>query len=214
MLPGVITQPEELLQAGEGLVDLDFILGEYYVDGFAADLSEVIDHPEWAPVNGLEITGADVAEFIGDALAHFIAADWTLIVEFEFPTTTTGECLLFTMEDDPFDDDFFYIGKISGTNRWPIVSDTTPTSFREEINTTPLLTAGIHRFAVTRTNDELAFSFDGEAVNISPDPGAVLSVAHASLGGFVGAADPTVYFRSLLLLEPQASSLLPTFSAI
>ena len=226
MLHGVLTQRQfgSSGNAASALIDFDFLLGTYFVNGAAVSLTDVLDlNPSWVTANGLEIlytNGPGVIDVIGAALAEFTSrSEWTLVLEVD--TTGSGNAqvnfIWGTEAVDANNDRFFFYRNSSGGLFYTNALDERGGASRSvQESAEPMTPAGVHRLAGTLSNTELSISCNGSAVSTSvdTDPTNPWQIDGVSLGGEPGFnIDSDYYLRSLILYEPLAASDLPALSA-
>ena len=223
MLAGIAAQKRGSGSGGVGLVDLDFVLQVYGVNGSEVSLSSVLDaDPSWITANGLELTnamtGGALANFDGTALAHILALNWTAVIEYE-ELSSSGATRIFWGNSSPIyspEDVYLRLYRDSATLKLMYLLDGESGVDGREVHGAGTIGVGIHRVAITRTDDELWISVDGETpVEAGLGAYPLTGMTAASLGG-----DPDdglyndLYIRSFTLLAEQDSAALATLSTI
>jgi hypothetical protein len=226
MIPGIVaSQAGAIALPASALVELDFVNHVYSVAGELVAASEVIDHPEWITDNGLEVLwsnetteGSGIAHLIGDVLATLLTLDWTIVLEYQefFDGFITRP---FTMLDGG---DVTFIEELSlargnGSDLLRITvqdfDDATPDVFRF-VGGGASHGIGIHRIAVTRTNDRLSISVGGEAVRTSTAASTTLALINATIGGnHEGWLFNEMILRSLVIYPAQGDPALQVLSS-
>jgi len=198
---------------GLGFIDLDFIAGNYYVNGLAAGPATVFADWVSQTVDGSGLyldNGVTPVSFQGDALSAIVAqSEFTVMVQYLgwlfYPYvanyTAGGN---FSIVD--YGSDVQEAADLWNSFRNPRTFETTYPN------------AGPHRIAITRTFNRVAISTNGSAVGENTgteiDPWLV---NEAALGGYPGdevSSFPDVYIQQFLLLEPQNDSMLQALSTL
>ncbi|TIL34328.1 hypothetical protein [Mesorhizobium sp.] len=217
MMLGVLAArpPSSGTGPGTTLATLDFMNEVYVVNGVTLTAADVIDKPERVGAGGLEILDNDVGgvvSAIGDLLTEFLLVDWTIVIEWEEVANVDGSYLLWMQETVDFHS--ISIIRANAFQSNPMQAGDSSTISRNVDNTGPF-TTGVHKVAVTRTNDRISISTDGSAVDSNTTPNTTLNVlTTASFGG-----DPTdqsyngCFIRTVTLTAPVDDSLLPGLSA-
>ncbi|WP_146606023.1 hypothetical protein [Mesorhizobium kowhaii] len=195
---------------------LDFLAGAYAHLGEAVAIADNIDKPDRVGDSGLEIPLEDVdgvVSAIGDFLADLVTMDWTVVIEWEELTTDGATYLL-------------YLEALGDGHSLTIERSTAFANLRVDVNEGSFNTRyveidtshgpGIHKIAVTRTNDFISVSCDGSSVDtLVVSPISMDAMATASFGG-----DPNVesfnntFIRKVYLLAPVDDADLPGLSIV
>lgn len=194
---------------------LDFLGETYTRNASPVILADIIDKPARVVASGLQILDNDVdgvVAAIGDLFTDFATMDWTVVIEWDELTTDGATYLLYLA--DASDNHSLVIERSTAfANLRVDVHESSFNSRSVEINTSH--GPGVHKIAVTRTNDRISMSCDGAAV--VSDVAAPLSMnpmATASFGG-----DPNdqsyngTYIRSVTLTAPVDDADLPGLTA-
>ncbi|MER9449328.1 hypothetical protein [Mesorhizobium sp. M0254] len=208
--------PDPIDPAVGALDALDFMAETYTVRGSTAAAVDVIDKPERVGASGLEIPLEDAdgaVSAIGDFLTDLLTMDWTVVIEWEELTTDGATYLLYLAGDDAS----LVIERSTAFTGLRV--DTREESFNTrnvEINTSH--GPGVHKIAVTRTDDFISMSCDGsDVVTQVVAPISMGPIETASFGG-----DPTegygsnnnTFIRKFYLLPPQDDANLPGLSVM
>lgn len=226
MIPGIVASQLAAIPefAGTALVSLDFINGIYF-DGATVTAADVVDHPEWITASGLEASydnessvGDAVPHFIGNALTALLAANWTLVLEYEelFAANVTAIFTMLNADTNTWSKAFRVERLGIGDDLCVAVSDDDSSVFRQVSDISDLIPhgIGIHRIAVTRTDAKIAFSVDGGAVHSTATASSALGAINATIGAEDGAfLSNATNLRALTLYAPQADVNLPALSA-
>ncbi|ESY82449.1 hypothetical protein X740_04430 [Mesorhizobium sp. LNHC221B00] len=217
MMPGVAAQPlgGRSVFSPTVLADADYINEVYELAGSPVAAASIIDKPARIGVSGLEILNDDVdgvVAAIADYLALLLTLDWTVVIEWDELTTDGATYLLYLADVD--DNHTFRIERSTAFTGLRVDAHEASFNTRNvEINTSH--GPGVHKIAVTRTNDFLSISCDGSAVVTQVvAPISMNPMATASFGG-----DPTdqsyngTFIRKVTLYAPLADIWLPALSA-
>jgi hypothetical protein len=193
---------------------LDFLSETYIDNGSSVAIADIIDKPARVGASGLEILDNDVdgvVSAIGDLFTDFATMDWTVIIEWDEQTTDGATYMLYLA--DSLDNHSLVIERSTAFAGLRVdVHESSFNSRSVEIDTSH--GPGVHKIAVTRTDDRISMSCDGAAV--VSDIAAPLSMnpmATASFGG-----DPNdqsyngTFIRRVTLTAPVDDADLPTLS--
>ncbi|TIN02684.1 MAG: hypothetical protein E5Y34_06550 [Mesorhizobium sp.] len=191
---------------------IDFIGGSYVVDGVTVTAADVVDHPELITANGLElIEDGDVVNILGDLLALLLTANWTIVLEWNH-LSATGQLYPLVLTGAG-GDNVVQIRRLGSSSHYLFVEDFGGAGYRGVADNFAFGN-GIHKIALTRTNTKLVFSADGRAVATGDIDNFALSPTAAGFGGYPGwTISPTMFIRSLQILDPVSDAELPTLSA-
>lgn len=169
------------------LASANFVTGSYSVGGSSVTAADIVDQPGLIGASGLAVpSGGSPINILGTFLATLTTGDWTVLVEYE---QISGRSVLFVVADTNDLSGQTYIGAElgSGSPAYPNTYDNNPTNGRSIYDFASPLSAGIHRFAVTRQDAKLVMSIDGAAiVSDTSTSFAVTGLAYGSFGGFPG----------------------------
>ena len=186
MIPGIVASQggvSSFVPAG-AIAHLDFRTGEYWVGG-TVSAAAVVSDPELIGAGGLALPDNDqpVVDMIGDLLTLMLAGSWTVACEFE--TLNTSRSYPLSLQNNDWSH-ALQVEKSNGGGIYVYDKTTTPFHQLEADDQTPVLAAGVHRFALTRTGSKLALSKNGEAVVSEADDTVAATWTTASFGGFSG----------------------------
>lgn len=212
MIPlGIIASQAVAVGPAPGLASIDFLGETYVVDGVTVTAADIVDHPELITANGLElIEDGDVVNILGDLLALLLTANWTIVLEWNH-LDATGEVypLVITGAGE---DNTVQIRRLSGSH-YLFVEDFGGAGYRGVADAFAF-GDGVHKIALTRTNAKLVFSADGRPLATGDIDNFALSPTAAAFGGYPGwTISPTMYIRSLQILDPADDADLPGLSA-
>lgn len=204
-------------QTGGGLPTLasaNFLTGVYSVGGSPVTAADVVDQPELIGASGLAVPSADdVVGIIGGFLTVLAAADWTLVLEYE-DSGESGTCFVLAITSaSPSWDDFIQIQRrSSGSGRvMEAYDEDGDARFVQDADSHG---AGVHKIALTRTNERCVMSVDGDAVEADETGNFSLSLTSAAFGGLPDDfTNSGCNIRKLDVYATQDDSLLPVLSA-
>lgn len=203
---------------GSGLSSLgrfDFVNDLYTWQGTPLTAADVTDQTAWITADGLEIPGSSgtSAELIYAPAQTFLAGcQWTMVLEVEILNTGfSPSTYLFTETNAG---EAFFI-QVSFAAEWELTaSDGSNNPFA--LDFTHSVSTGIHRFAVTQTDDRCSLSVDGFAVETDtegvtlPVPG--FPMVNFYFGGYSTGTGRAVNIRSVTIYETVDDSSLPSLS--
>jgi hypothetical protein len=225
MIPGVVASQGIAASGGgsvpEGaLVHLDFINGLYFVEGTDPPaVGDVLDHPEWIGAGGLELRfanettiGTGIAHVLGDALTTLLTANWTAVIEFETLADDGSEHVFSVQSAAPLWEDAMWAR--ADNSSFIGVFETNGGITSREINAAGLVSAGVHRIAITRTDAKLAVSVNGATATVDSTSSPSFVPETATFGSYHGDwLSNEVNIRSLTVYAPRADADLPSLSA-
>ncbi|WP_192246034.1 hypothetical protein [Mesorhizobium silamurunense] len=196
---------------------LDFLSEVYTKDGSSVVLADVIDKPSRVGASGLEILDNDVdgvVSAIGDLLTDFLLVDWTVVIEWQELTTDGATYLLYLFQAPGGDGNYIVVERSTAFTSLRVDAHESGSIVTRDVQINTSHGPGVHKIAVTRTNDRLSISCDGSAVDTETASGATLNpMVTASFGG--DPADQSyngTYIRSVRLMAPVADASLPGLS--
>lgn len=226
MIIGILGAAQESITGGTGdpyasaFVVMDFIAGDYRINGVAKSLSEMVDHPEYTEVDGLRLftdqSNPDQAtESSAEVVSAVYAQEVTVIIEW-FEQQEFSQISL-SMRDgasSPFVDFWinpydtavgFYLQATGGTDKILYIYDV------------PVQTEGIRRAAINISKTKFAVSMNGSAVaEDSPSASFDFTWDHITLGGFYYDADCDFhgYVRRFYIMPMVTDAELISYSAV
>ncbi len=218
MMAGVIAS-EGLLQtqssggpvAGEGT--LNFVTNTYDFASVSYVVADVVDHDEYRTANGLEIPAGSVGGSAQIILTPFTAklasCQWTMLVVINVATAGNKQ-YIFTETDAS---ETYWIEVVNWGTWYCDCSDGTFAMAEDTVNSQ---TSGIHKFAVTRINNKVSVSVDGNTV-VSDTAAVILPVLGFPMtkfyfGGYGGGTEANFYLRSCAIFDPIDDAALPALS--
>lgn len=208
MLVGICSRKRPSVGGGGGggnaaLGEFDFINGSYSWGGITLTAADVVDQTGFITANGLEIpSGGTSAEMLYSAAQTFLAdCQWTMVIEANIlDTGFSPTTYLFTETNAG---DAFFI-QVSFAAEWELESGDGNT-FPATMDTVNSISTGIHKLAVTQTNDAGLLSIDGNAVQ-SDMTGVVLPVGGFPMtkfyfGGYSSGTGKPVYIRKVSIYD-------------
>jgi hypothetical protein len=194
---------------------LDYLSEIYTNNGSPVAIADIIDKPSRVGASGLEILDNDVdgvVDSLGDYLAAYQTMNWTTTIEWE-ELTTDGATYLLYLVDAGLSQSLVIERSTAFTGLRVDAHESSFVIRNVEIDTSH--GPGVHKIAVTRTNDRLSFSCDGSSVvNDTMANTTMNPMATASFGG-----DPNdqsyngTFIRKVTLTAPVDDAVLPTLSA-
>lgn len=198
---------------GPGPFSFDFVAGTYTVNGVTVTAADVIDQPGWIDGTGLVIAdSAATVGVLGDALTYLLAADWTVVIEWDhFVTNNTIQPLV--LSDGSLDNVVRLRRQNSLSSRFMNVSDFAGVNFRQATDASASIGDGQHKIALTRTNSKLAFSIDGQSVVSNTSTTFSITPTGAAFGGYPGdMIGDALTIKSCVVTAPVSDASLPTLS--
>lgn len=200
-----------------GLVPLgeaDFVNGSYTFGLSNLTAADVIDHTDWITASGIEVPGSDSAgaQILGGFADLLLTCEWTISLDVEVLGQSPRSVFLTVANAGSG----FFI-ELDYDGGWEALctdGDETPFAF----DYTNSISNGVHRLAVTRIDNKISLSVDGNAVVtdstpcILPVPG--FDMVNAYLGGWSDNTERAVNIRALRIYEVQPDDNLPVLSAI
>lgn len=221
MMPGVVASSlaRDSGAALPSLASADFVAGVYSVGEAAVTAADVIDKPELITASGLEVphnAENGTVAIIGDFLGELIPANWTLVLEYEDGGTSGTTLPIVITSEDPTATSFEYIQiqrSNSGSGRKMEAYDQDG-GFRF-VQDADSHGAGVHKIALTRTDERLAMSVDGDAVVADEDGNFSQVLSLAAFGGTPGDwSFDACTIRSLKVYAVADDAILPSLSAL
>jgi hypothetical protein len=223
---GILGAAQESITGGTGdpyasaFVVMDFITGDYRINGVAKSLSEMVDHPEYIEVDGLRLvtdqSNPDQAtESSAEVVSAVYAQDVTVIIEWlELQQYSQVTLSMRDGQSSPFVDFWidsadelvgFYLQATGGTDK--IITYTG----------LPVQTTAVRRAAVNISKTKFAVSVNGGAVmEDSPSASFDFTWDSITLGGFHFDADCEMdgHVRRVYLLPMVTDAELISYSAV
>lgn len=190
----------------------NFRTGVYEVGGVPVTAADVVEHPEYIDANGLQLgeVGADeTVDVLGAFLAVMGSGDWTVIVEIELQFISAGEQSIFWLDDGAFGE-FVYLFITSGNVPAAIHENVTDS---QEASVLGTVAVGVHKIALTRSNEKLVISANGGDIDIAPGV-TIGSLTRMSLGGIPDDIADILRIRSIAVYDARPNEELPGLSAL
>jgi hypothetical protein len=213
MILGVIASSSCIASRG-ALGTFNFVTGAYNWNGGALTAADVVDQIDWIGAAGLAVPGDAPA---GAQVIHAPAASlieschFTAVLEVEILGDAERSLLLTTQNSGGA-----YYVQASYWDEWEgRCNDGVGAPFA--IDDANGISNGVHKLAITRIDNKVALSVDGNAVVIDATacvlPVDGFPMVEAYLGGYSTGTLQAVNIRALAVYSPQPNSALPGLSA-
>ena len=219
--PGILAAPALLTPAPASGTDVNFLTGSYTVSGVTRAAADIVETPAAIGASGLHAGNTGPIGIIGPLLSALLAADWTMVVEYEELHASTGRTFLVTLESADESEELNFLRDNNIELKANESSPATGTAIRELYD--PDSGAGpwglgVHIVALTRTETRFAMAGDGRTRISVADYGTstvtAFNLTQAAFGGYPdGYYENDVYIRRLTLQSPVDDSALSALTA-
>lgn len=197
---------------GDVIIYMDFVNSIFWDGSDFVTAAEAVDLPAQITGSGLEVE-TDEVNLLGAFLAFLVAADWTIVIEYEITVDTSFNTPI-VISDDGGDYYIELTRKIPAAGRDMNLAEQ-GTSVYREAEDTDSHGLGVHKIAFTRTNSKLVLSVDGSAAISDAASSDLPTMTKAAFGGYPGfGANQFLTIKTLDGYAVKADGELPVLSAL